>query len=76
MKFLFLSSVLLFTGCAVKAIDVQTITIEPNTKPVVVTIKGTGISTDMLIVHTAQIFLDIQSSDGAKAIRVGGPSLK
>lgn len=76
MKFLILFAAFLYAGCAVKAVDVQTITIQPSTKPVVVTVKGTGISTDLIFVHTAQVLLEIESSNGEKATRVGGHSLK
>jgi len=76
MKKLILLVTLTCAGCAIKSVDVQTLVIQPSSKPVTVTIKGTGISTDYLLVHTAQVLLEVESSSGEKATRVGAAPLK
>jgi len=73
MKILLMGAALVISGCAVKAIDVQTLVIRPSTSPTTVTVKATGISTDYLLVHTAQVLLEVDSSGGEKATRVGAP---
>jgi hypothetical protein len=59
-----------FSGCAIHSVDVQTITIPPQKQPVTVTVKGDAKCQDFILFYRVQEFLDIQSSDGTKPVRV------
>lgn len=52
------------TGCALRNTAVQTITIQPQRDPVVVTATGTAVCTDYGIIRTAKEELNLKSSNG------------
>lgn len=62
--------VLGFSGCAIHAVDVQTLTIPPQKEPVTVTIKGTATCKDNFFFFRVYENLDVTSSNGQKAQRV------
>jgi len=59
-----------FTGCAIRAVDVQTLTIPPQKDPVTVTVKGTATCQDYFLFFRVYENLDVKSSNGQQAVRV------
>ena len=59
-----------FTGCAIHAVDVQTLTIPPQKEPVTVTVKGIATCQDNFFTFRVYENLEISSSNGQKAQRV------
>lgn|GEM_PF-3356711 len=58
------------SGCTIHSMDVQTLTIPPHKEPVTVTVKGDAKCQDFFLFFRVQEFLNIQSSDGTKPVRV------
>lgn len=59
-----------FTGCAIKCVDIQTLTISPQKGPMTVTAKGTATCQDLFLFYRVYENLDIKSSNGQQAVRV------
>lgn len=64
MKIFALISFLAFSGCALRAVQTKSIVIPPSNEHTVVTIKGTGISTDYILYRTAAIQLEVETKNG------------
>lgn len=58
------------SGCSIHSMDVQTLTIPPRAQPVTVTVKGDAKCSDYFLFYQVQEFLNVQSSDGTKPVRV------
>jgi len=58
------------SGCAIHSTDVQTLTIPPQKYPVTVTVKGDAKCQDLILFYRVQEFLNVQSSDGTRPVRV------
>lgn len=61
---------LFFSGCAIHAMDVKTLTIPPRDYPVTVTVKGSGTCQDFFLFYRITEQVDAQSSDGTQAVRL------
>lgn len=59
-----------FTGCTIRAMDVKTLTIQPQKEPVTVTAVGTATCQDYFLFFKVYEDLNMKSSDGQQAVRV------
>ncbi|MBI5750437.1 MAG: hypothetical protein HZA00_15075 [Nitrospinae bacterium] len=56
-----------FAGCSIRAMDVKTLTIQPQKDPVTVTAVGTATCQDYFLFFTVYEDLNMKSSDGQQA---------
>ena len=59
-KLIILSICLIFSSCALQAIDLKAITIPASNQPTTIVIKATSISTDYGFFRTTRAIADVQ----------------
>ena len=64
LTFFMLLALVFLSGCAVHAVDVKTITIQPQKNPVTVVVKSVATCQDFLIFFRVTQKVDVKSSDG------------